>query len=229
MLLYGYGWGGWIAGPWFRPHLHAWLARGGVFALPALRGGGELGEKWQRDGSRRNRQNAVDDYIAAARWLVEAGWTSPGRIVAEGQSAGGSLVAAAVVQAPDRFGALLLAHPVVDMLHYERDPAARRWRSEFGTVADPADRRALLGWSPLHRLRRGACYPADPDPARRGRSGGGPLARHQGRGSPRRRPGLRPPDPAAVAWGAGHAYGANVADTADSYADQLAFALAATR
>ena len=229
VLLYGYGWGGWIAGPWFRPHIHAWLSRGGVFALPALRGGGELGEKWQRDGSRRNRQNAVDDYIAAARWLVEAGWTSPGRIVAEGQSAGGSLVAAAVVQAPHRFGALLLAHPVVDMLHYERDPAARRWRSEFGTVADPADRRALLGWSPLHRLRRGACYPAtlvmpgEVDPVAapwHGSKAAAALADAQGCDRPIL---LR------VAWGAGHAYGANAADTADSYADQLAFALAATR
>jgi prolyl oligopeptidase len=148
--------------------------------------------------------------------------------VAEGQSTGGSLVAAAVVQAPDRFGALLLAHPVVDMLRYERDRgAARRWRSEFGSVDDLLDFRALLAWSPLRNLRRGACYPpalimpSEVDPVAAPWHGSKAFAAFAGA------QGCARPVLLRMAWGAGHTYGKDVSDTIDSYADQLAFALAA--
>jgi prolyl oligopeptidase len=127
--------------------------------LPVLRGGGELGEAWARAGVGRNRQHAIDDYQAACRALVDAGWTVPAKLIAEGQSAGASLVAAAVVQHPGGFGGVVLAHPVLDMLGYERDPAARRWRGEFGTVEDDGDRQALAAWSPLRNLTAGVCYP----------------------------------------------------------------------
>lgn len=87
VMMYGYGFGGWIAAPWFRPHLPEWFLSGGAFALPALRGGGEYGDAWHRAGAGRKKTAAIDDYIAAAEWLVDEGLVRPSLLVAESSSA----------------------------------------------------------------------------------------------------------------------------------------------
>lgn len=79
LIIYGYGFGAWSAAPWFQPHLVPWLRTGGIWALPNIRGGGEYGETWHRAGSGRHKQTAVDDYIAAAEWLIDQGYTAPER------------------------------------------------------------------------------------------------------------------------------------------------------
>ncbi len=103
--MYGYGGMGWISFPWFQPHILAWLEMGGVYAQPSLRGGGEYGEEWHQAGIRKNKQNAVDDYIATAEWLIQSEYTSAKRLVANGGSLSAPLVAAAIQQRPDLFGA----------------------------------------------------------------------------------------------------------------------------
>jgi prolyl oligopeptidase len=156
--MYGYGALGWSVYPWFQPQMVVWLERGGIFALPGTRGGGEYGESWHRAGSARNRQNAIDDYIAAAQWLVENRYSSAGQIVASGSSLGAALPAAAAQQRPDLFGAALIDIPVLDLIRYERHTGALMWKSELGSVSDAEDFRVLLAYSPVHNVHRtGGC------------------------------------------------------------------------
>ena len=225
VMVYGYGFGGWASGPWFRAHLWEFFRLGGVFALPALRGGGELGEDWHRAGIGRQRQNAVDDYVAAIEWLIDQGLARPERVVAETQSAGASLVGAALVQRPDLFGAGILAFPLLDLLRYESYTAGVRWRSELGTVEDAEDRRAMLAYSPIHNVDPERCYP--------------PMLLLPGENDELTPPmhayklasaleGLEACDSEVllrVAWGAGHTYGTTPEESAASFADQIAFVL----
>ncbi len=222
VMMYGYGTFNWVASPWFRPHLAEWMSSGGVFALPALRGGGEYGERWHQDGIGRNRQNAIDDYLAAARWLIDEGLASPRTLVAETNSAGASLVATALVQRPKLFGAGVIAFPLLDLLEYENSPHGPRWRSELGTVADPVDFESLRASSPVHNVTPG-CYPPilllpgekdDTTPASHAYKFAAVLQHAQNCPNPIL---LR------VSWGGGHAYGRDADETAENFADQLCF------
>lgn len=222
-IMYGYGFGAWTAAPWFQPHMAVWLRRGGIWAVPNTRGGGEYGAGWHRAGSRLHKQNAIDDYLAAAQWLIANGWTSSDLLVANGSSAGGAVVGAALVQRPDLFGAVVLDYPVLDMLRYDQFTVADRWRSEYGSAENPAEFRALLAYSPVHNIDAGVCYPPT-------------LV------APGERDGITPPFHAyklvaalqhvqtcdepillRVSWGAGHSSGATLEDSIDTWADQLAF------
>ncbi len=159
VFMYGYGFGGWVATPWYQPHMLAWLEMGGIYALPGIRGGGEYGDAWRDAGVRRNRQNAIDDFIAAAEWLVERRFTSAGKVVANGWSASGSLAAAAVLQRPELFGAGLIGIPSLDMLRYHHFTTIRGWTGGYGSPDDPEDFRALHDYSPYHNIQQGRCYP----------------------------------------------------------------------
>jgi prolyl oligopeptidase len=158
-FLYAYGAFAWIAFPWFQPHVIAFLERGGVYALPNVRGGGEYGEAWHRAGMRRNKENAIADYLAAAEWLVASGWAKPGGVIGNGGSASGVLAAAAVPRRPDLFGATVIDIPALDQLRYHLFTAAASWIPEFGSAEDPEDFRALLAYSPYHNLEPGTCLP----------------------------------------------------------------------
>jgi len=158
-FLYAYGAFAWVAFPWFQPHVIAFLERGGVYALPNVRGGGEYGEGWHRAGMRRNKENAIADYLAAAEWLVESGWARAGGVIGNGGSASGVLAAAAVLRRPDLFGATVIDIPALDQLRYHLFTAAASWIPEFGSAEDPEDFRALLAYSPYHNLEPGACLP----------------------------------------------------------------------
>ncbi|MGB5131665.1 MAG: prolyl oligopeptidase family serine peptidase [Steroidobacteraceae bacterium] len=159
-LLYGYGGFDVSLTPVFSPVYAAWLERGGIYAVANLRGGGEYGADWHEAGTRTHKQNVFDDFIAAAEWLVANKYTSPRRLAIHGRSNGGLLVGAVMAQRPDLFGAALPGVGVMDMLRYHTASAnAYAWSSDYGTVEDPDQFRALLGYSPVHNLRQGLCYP----------------------------------------------------------------------
>jgi prolyl oligopeptidase len=160
LFMYGYGAWGWIAFPWYQPHVVAMLEQGWVYALPGIRGGGEYGESWHQAGIGRNKQNAIDDYIHAARWLIENKYTAASKMVANGGSASGALAASAVMQRPDLFGAAVIDIPALDMLRYDQlTPTRHTWTSEMGSISDPDEFKALLAYSPYHNVKPGTCYP----------------------------------------------------------------------
>jgi prolyl oligopeptidase len=136
-----------------------WMERGGIWASACLRGGGEYGREWHLAGTKLRKQNVFDDFVAAAEHLIAEGWTSTPRLAISGGSNGGLLVGAVMTQRPDLFGACLPAVGVLDMLRYHRFTIGWAWASDYGTVDDPEEFRALLAYSPLHNLRRGTCYP----------------------------------------------------------------------
>ncbi|MCK4237418.1 MAG: S9 family peptidase, partial [Candidatus Krumholzibacteria bacterium] len=134
--------------------------RGGVFAVPNLRGGGEFGEEWHRAGMFENKQNVFDDFIAAAEWLIENKYTSPSKLAIVGGSNGGLLVGAAMVQHPDLFQAVVCTYPLLDMIRFHKFMLARFWVSEYGSAEDPDQFMYLYEYSPYHNVEKGARYPA---------------------------------------------------------------------
>ncbi|MDP9148966.1 MAG: prolyl oligopeptidase family serine peptidase [Myxococcota bacterium] len=224
-LLYGYGGFRVSLQPAFREDVVPWLERGGIYALACVRGGLEYGEAWHRGGMLHNKQNVFDDFIAAAKWLVSHRFARSDRLAIEGSSNGGLLVAAAATQRPDLFRAALCGEPLTDMLRYPL--FGRGGVPEFGDPDKEDDFRALLGYSPYHRIRDGVRYPAflvtasaaderaDAMHARKlvarlqEASRGGPVL-------------LR------VEWSAGHAGAAGQDAAIEKRSDELAFILAAT-
>ncbi len=160
VLLTGYGGFAVTRVPEYNPSALAWVAAGGVYAVPGLRGGGDEGEVWHRAGMREHKQNVFDDFHAAADYLVDTGWTSPDRLAITGGSNGGLLVGAALTQRPHRYRAVVCAKPLLDMVRYERFLIGRYWNHEYGTAEDPTELGWLLGYSPYHRVKEGERYPA---------------------------------------------------------------------
>ncbi|MDP9381104.1 MAG: prolyl oligopeptidase family serine peptidase [Chloroflexota bacterium] len=159
-VLYGYGGFNISLTPEFRPVVYQWLERGGVYAVPNLRGGGEYGEAWHQAGRLGRKQNVFDDFIAAAEWLVANGYTRPERLAIWGGSNGGLLVGAALTQRPDFFKAVVCQVPLLDMLRYHHFLIARLWIPEYGSADDPEQFRWLHAYSPYHQVRPGVRYPA---------------------------------------------------------------------
>lgn len=157
--LYGYGGFNIPLTPSFSVSNLAWVEAGGVLAVANLRGGGEYGEAWHQAGTKLQKQNVFDDFIAAAEWLIAEGWTTQGRIGIHGRSNGGLLVGAALVQRPELFGAAVPGVGVLDMLKYHRWTIGWAWASDYGT-ADESEAmfQALLAYSPVHNARPGI-YP----------------------------------------------------------------------
>ena len=159
-LLYGYGGFNISLTPGFSSSRLTWLEMGGVLAIPNLRGGGEYGREWHLAGTKENKQNVFDDFIAAAEWLIAEGYTSSGRIAIQGGSNGGLLVGATLNQRPDLFAAALPAVGVLDMLRYHLPSAnARNWSTDYGLSENEEDFRAQYAYSPLHTVKEGGCYP----------------------------------------------------------------------
>ncbi|MEM7308007.1 MAG: prolyl oligopeptidase family serine peptidase [Planctomycetota bacterium] len=158
VLLSGYGAYGISSTPYFSVVNVAWLEMGGVLAIPNVRGGGEYGDAWRWGGAGRNKQNAIDDMVAAAEWLCGEGYTSPARLALQGGSAGGLLVAACATQRPELFAAVVAVVPLTDMLRYDR--GSDIGSTEFGYPDDEEDFRALHAYSPLHQVRPGTAYPS---------------------------------------------------------------------
>jgi prolyl oligopeptidase len=136
------------------------MEQGFLFAVPALRGGSELGEEWHSAGKRSKRQNSFDDFIAGAEWLLGQGRSAPGRVAIGGGSNAGLLVGAVVTQRPDLFRAGICLGPLLDMTRYHLFDFAAGWAEEYGSPDDEQDFHSLLAYSPYHRVQEGAGYPA---------------------------------------------------------------------
>lgn len=158
-LLYGYGGFGISLSPDFSVSRLAWMEMGGVFALANLRGGGEYGEAWHKAGTKLDKQNVFDDFIAAGEYLISQGYTKPKQLAVQGGSNGGLLVGAVINQRPDLFGAALPAVGVMDMLRFHKFTAGRYWVDDYGSSDDPEEFEAILAYSPYHNLSA-TDYPA---------------------------------------------------------------------
>ncbi len=159
-LLYGYGGFNNPLTPTFSVPVLVWLEMGGTYAVANLRGGAEYGEAWHVAGTKANKQNVFDDFIAAAHYLVEQRYTSKERLAILGRSNGGLLIGAVITQEPGLVAAALPAVGVLDMLRYHTASAnARQWSSDYGLSENAQDFAALYAYSPYHNVRPGTCYP----------------------------------------------------------------------
>lgn len=157
--LYGYGGFSVAQQPAFSVPVLVWLEMGGVYAMANLRGGSEYGAAWHLAGTKLQKQNVFDDFIAAAEYLIDEKYTSSSKIAIRGRSNGGLLVGAVLTQRPELFGAALPAVGVLDMLRYHTPSAnARQWSSDYGLSENEAEFRAQLAYSPLHNVHE-VCYP----------------------------------------------------------------------
>ena len=159
-LLYAYGGFNISTGPGFSPLLVALLEQDAVYASANIRGGAEYGESWHRAGMLLKKQNVFDDFIAAAEWLKQNGYTSTERCAIQGGSNGGLLVGAVMTQRPDLCKVALPAVGVMDMLRYHKFTIGWNWAAEYGSSDDSVNFRNLLSYSPLQNLKEGVSYPA---------------------------------------------------------------------
>jgi prolyl oligopeptidase len=160
-LLYGYGGYGISQTPFFLgASRRVFFDAGGVFAIANIRGGGELGEEWHKKGALTEKQNVFDDFAAAARWLIDQRYTSPEHLAIQGGSNGGLLMGALLTQHPELFRAVVSSVGIYDMLRVELDPNGEFNTTEFGTVKNPDQFRAMYAYSPYHRVKEGVAYPA---------------------------------------------------------------------
>jgi prolyl oligopeptidase len=159
-LLTGYGGFTQSRTPDFSQTAALWAERGGVYALPNLRGGGEFGEEWHKAGMRDKKQNVFDDFLTAAEWLIKNGYTESSKLAISGRSNGGLLVGAALTQRPDLFRAVVCGYPLLDMVRYHRFLVAKFWVPEYGSADDPEQFKYLYAYSPYHRVKPRTKYPA---------------------------------------------------------------------
>ena len=159
-LLYGYGGYGITMSPYFSPILRLWLDYGGVYAVAGVRGGGEYGEPWHLAGNLTRKQNVFDDFAAALEMLIERKLTSPQKAAIMGGSNGGLLMGATLVQHPQLMRAVVSEVGFYDSLRAELQPNGSFNVTEFGSVKDPEQFRALYAYSPYHNVHDGTAYPA---------------------------------------------------------------------
>jgi prolyl oligopeptidase len=159
-LLYGYGGFNVNLTPGFAAWVGPFLERGGVYAVPNLRGGGEYGEAWHQAGMLGRKQNVFDDFAAAAEYLIAEQITSPGRLAISGRSNGGLLVAASLVQHPELYKAAVAGVPLADMIRYHHLQIARLWIPEYGSPDDAKAFAWLYAYSPYHHVVDRTAYPA---------------------------------------------------------------------
>ena len=159
-LLTGYGGYGISRVPGFRAGLRVWLDQGGVWAEANLRGGGEYGEAWHKAGYRTHKQNVFDDFAACARHLIELKYASPQRLAIEGGSNGGLLMGAMVTQHPELFRAVVSHVGIYDMMRFEQHPNGAFNVTEYGSIKDPEQFKALYAYSPYQHVKDGTPYPA---------------------------------------------------------------------
>ncbi len=159
-VLYGYGGFGIPMQPGFSAAILSWVQAGGVWAVACLRGGGDEGEEWHRDGMLDKKQNVFDDFHSAAQFLIDEGWTSAEQLGIYGGSNGGLLVGAALTQRPDLFNAVVCVAPLLDMIRYTTSELGPTWTVEYGDPEDPEQFGWLHAYSPYHRVSDGTDYPA---------------------------------------------------------------------
>jgi prolyl oligopeptidase len=160
-LLYAYGGFNVSLTPSFSISNALWLENGGVYAVPNLRGGGEYGKKWHVAGTKMQKQNVFDDFIAAAQYLIANKYTSKQFLAIRGGSNGGLLVGATMTQRPDLVKVALPAVGVMDMLRYHTFTAGAGWAYDYGTAEDSKEMfEYIKNYSPVHNVKKGVQYPA---------------------------------------------------------------------
>lgn len=160
-MLYGYGGFGVSETPAFSSSRMVLLEQGGVFALANLRGGGEFGEDWHKAGMKDKKQNVFDDFIAAAEWLINEGYTRSDKLAIAGGSNGGLLVGACMTQRPDLFRVAFPSVGVLDMLRFHHFTVGKGWIPEYGCAdSSKTEFDYLRAYSPYHNLKEGVHYPA---------------------------------------------------------------------
>lgn len=162
VYLYGYGGFNVSLPPGFSANRMLWLENGGIYAQANLRGGSEYGEEWHQAGTKLNKLNVFNDFIAAAEYMINEGWTSPEYMTIEGGSNGGLLIGATVNMRPDLFKVAIPRVGVMDMMRYHLFTIGWNWASDYGTSADSKEMADyLLGYSPVHNIKNdGTPYPA---------------------------------------------------------------------
>lgn len=225
-MLYGYGGFNVSLTPSFSIANALWMELGGVYAVPNLRGGGEYGKAWHDAGTKMQKQNVFDDFIAAAEYLIQENYTSSDFLAISGRSNGGLLVGACMTQRPDLFQVALPGVGVLDMLRYHTFTAGAGWAYDYGTSEDSKEMfDYLLNYSPVHNVKAGVAYPAtmvttaDHDdrvvPAHSFKFTAELQAKQSGTN----------PVLIRIDVNAGHGAGKPVAMTIQEYADMLAFTL----
>ena len=160
-ILYGYGGFNISVTPNFRIPNVVWMENGGILAVPNIRGGGEYGKKWHIAGTRLQKQNVFDDFIAAGEYLIANNYTSSNFLAIRGGSNGGLLVGAVMTQRPDLMKVALPAVGVLDMLRYHTFTAGAGWANDYGTAEDNKEMFDYLkAYSPVHNIKEGVQYPA---------------------------------------------------------------------
>ncbi len=160
-ILYGYGGFNVSLTPSFSLGNAVWMEQGGIYAVPNLRGGGEYGKAWHDAGTKLNKQNVFDDFIAAAEYLIENNYTSSDYLAIKGGSNGGLLVGAVMTQRPDLMQVALPAVGVLDMLRYHTFTAGAGWAYDYGTAEESEEMfNYLKNYSPVHNVKAETHYPA---------------------------------------------------------------------
>jgi prolyl oligopeptidase len=159
-LLYAYGGFGASETPFFSVARAVWLEMGGIYAVANLRGGGEYGEDWHQAGTKKNKQNVFDDFIACAEWLIREKYTSTPKLAVTGASNGGLLIGAVMTQRPELFGACVPQVGVMDMLRFQKFTIGWAWVDDYGSSDDPEMFKVLHAYSPYHNLKPGTKYPS---------------------------------------------------------------------
>ena len=157
-----WGYGGYAISetPWFSPTVPAWLERGGVYAVCHVRGGGEKGEAWHRDGMREKKMNGIRDLVACGEWLVAHGYTKSARMAAAGGSMGGVLIGRTITERPDFFAAAHIAVGIVNPLRLKQAENGENQLDEVGSPDDEAGLKGLYEMDPYAHVKSGEKYPA---------------------------------------------------------------------
>jgi len=158
-ILYGYGGFAKNQTPWFSRNWVPWIECGGIFAVANIRGGGEFGEEWHKNGIKENKQNSFDDFISAAEYLIAQNYTDANHLGIMGGSNGGLLVSAVAVERPDLFNAVCPRVPIIDMVRFSKFGVAVNWIHEYGNPDVKSDLENILKWSPYHNVKNGTEYP----------------------------------------------------------------------
>ena len=221
-FLYAYGAWSWSAFPW-QNHMIPWMEAGGIYAVANIRGGGEYGEKWHKAGIRLQKQNGIDDYIAAAEWLIEQAYTSSQKIVANGGSASGILPGAAITQQPGLFAATVINFPTLDKIKYDQFGSAKSWVPEFGDPSNPDDFSALFAYSPYHNINPNTCYPPTWIQVGEKDDTTTPMHGYKFAAALQHAQSCTNPILLKITWGAGHSYGFSPEQRRETQAQELAF------